>query len=328
MNELVSVIIPLYNRERYIEQALRSIAGQSWKDLEVIVVDDGSTDSSASQAKLHLERYGLTGRVITIPNSGPDAARDIGVRHALGNYLAFLDSDDIYLPSFIGEAVDAMRTHETEWAFSDFYVTDSQLNVLYRKSERLKRLRLVARTTSTLYVSLMKERLFSYLLEEQPIPVSGLVMRRSLYDRVGGFHRFIKERVLSLEWEFMLRAARTSPIIYLERPLVMIRKHDGNISGQVARQDAGEVAVLKTVLDHYRLEPGERRLVQAEIGKRSWHVGYHYFLERKNRLSRSWFIDSFRHKVSAKALLFAMATTLPASFNQPLRNLKKTLSLS
>ncbi|VGO21669.1 glycosyltransferase family A protein [Pontiella sulfatireligans] len=91
---LFSVIIPVYNRAQLIDNTLQSVFQQSFRDYEIIVVDDGSTDNSRDV----LQTY--AGRIVVLsqPNSGPGAARNLGVQRAQGKYLAFLDSDDLWFP--------------------------------------------------------------------------------------------------------------------------------------------------------------------------------------------------------------------------------------
>jgi glycosyltransferase involved in cell wall biosynthesis len=101
----VSVIVPLYNKERYLCRALDSITAQSFGDFEVIVVDDGSTDQGAALAANYPDRRF---RVLHQPNAGPGAARNRGLADAVGEYVTFLDADDEWLPDFLHTAVAAL----------------------------------------------------------------------------------------------------------------------------------------------------------------------------------------------------------------------------
>jgi glycosyltransferase involved in cell wall biosynthesis len=92
-DNLISVIIPVYNGERYLAAAIESAIAQTWKSIEIIVVDDGSADGSAGVAK----RFAPSVRYDLQPHVGPGAARNRGVRLAQGQYLAFLDADDLWV---------------------------------------------------------------------------------------------------------------------------------------------------------------------------------------------------------------------------------------
>jgi CDP-glycerol glycerophosphotransferase len=94
----ISVIVPVYNVEEYLDECLTSIERQTMGDLEIVVVDDGSTDGSAAIARAHAERDPRI-RIVTRPNGGLSAARNTGIEHATGEYLAFVDSDDLLVPN-------------------------------------------------------------------------------------------------------------------------------------------------------------------------------------------------------------------------------------
>ena len=91
----VSVIIPLFNKEQFIEQTLQSVLDQSYKNLECIIVDDGSTDNGPQITQRFIERNSLSWKLVSQPNAGQTKARNFGIQLSSGMYLAFLDSDDI-----------------------------------------------------------------------------------------------------------------------------------------------------------------------------------------------------------------------------------------
>lgn len=108
----VSVVIPAYNAEGVIQQALASVVGQTFRDLEIVVVDDGSTDRTEARAREALARSGLPHRIVRrARNGGPSAARNAGVRLARGAYVAFLDADDVWLPEKLERQVALMEAH-------------------------------------------------------------------------------------------------------------------------------------------------------------------------------------------------------------------------
>lgn len=109
----VSVIVPLYNKARYIRRALDSIAAQSYRDFEVIVVDDGSTDESGAIAAAYSDpRF----RVVTQSNAGPGAARNRGASEARGEFIALLDADDEWLPRYLADAVGVLTATGPKFA--------------------------------------------------------------------------------------------------------------------------------------------------------------------------------------------------------------------
>jgi glycosyltransferase involved in cell wall biosynthesis len=110
---LVSIVMPCYNGEAFLAEAVDSVLGQTCQDFELIVVDDGSTDGSAAV----LARYGERIRVLRQANAGVSAARNAGIAAARGDFIAFLDSDDWWEPDFLAEMVAAMADPRTAIAY-------------------------------------------------------------------------------------------------------------------------------------------------------------------------------------------------------------------
>src|ERR1700704_5494898 len=105
---LFSIVIPTYNRVDVLSRALESVWGQRFTDYEVVVVDDGSTDGTQA----YLRGLGNKVRIIRQPNRGPGAARNIGVLEAKGDYVALLDSDDLWFPWTLNVFARAIRKHQ------------------------------------------------------------------------------------------------------------------------------------------------------------------------------------------------------------------------
>jgi glycosyltransferase involved in cell wall biosynthesis len=122
MQPLVSVIIPVYNRLEYLDAALQSVLRQTYRPLEVIVVDDGSS----TDVRGHLDRYGDTIRYFRQPNRGLAAARNSGAGLASGEFLAFLDDDDLFLPEKLTLQVAVLLENpEVALVYSDEYLLDA-----------------------------------------------------------------------------------------------------------------------------------------------------------------------------------------------------------
>jgi glycosyltransferase involved in cell wall biosynthesis len=122
----VSVIIPVFNGERFLSQAIASAIDQTFSDLETIVVDDGSTDTTPAIAG----GFGSRVRYVRQTNQGVAAARDTGLAMARGTYVAFLDADDVWLPEKIERQITcAERDRRLAAVGCGFFVTDERLNV-------------------------------------------------------------------------------------------------------------------------------------------------------------------------------------------------------
>ncbi len=132
--DLVSVVIPIYNTEKYLVRCLDSVVTQTWIDLEIILLDDGSTDSSLKICHSYASQ---DDRIIIIEkqNTGISDTREIGVQRATGKWIAFLDSDDWYHKSFIEQMVNACRKYKTDVAFCRFYEVYGKEKFIYPSAE-------------------------------------------------------------------------------------------------------------------------------------------------------------------------------------------------
>lgn len=117
---MISVIIPTYNRRNTLKRAISSVLRQTYQDIEIIVVDDASTDDTYSYM---VSQYGEAENIIYIRNEenvGQSAARNIGVRYARGKYVAFLDSDDEWMETKLEKQINALQNSRTEVCYSSF----------------------------------------------------------------------------------------------------------------------------------------------------------------------------------------------------------------
>jgi glycosyltransferase involved in cell wall biosynthesis len=318
----VSVIVPVYNREQFIVECIESVSQQSLRDFELIIVDDGSTDDSRAVAEFTLKRCGLDGAVVSIPNSGPDIARDKGLERARGEYIALLDSDDFWEHEYLEYMLTNLHAHgQATFAFSDFYIHEEGTSAVYTKSSTLRLIDAVTGKQANAGCVLIEKHLFQYLLQEQPIFIGAFVFKREALVSTGCMTRYIQRRIGSLEWEFILRLALTGPALYCRKPLVTIRKHRGNISAEFITQVEGELAVLETVRQHYQLTRSDRRLVDRELSRRSLAVGYQHFSRGRYAQARKALRGSMLHRPNARAAKYYSLSLLPDSFLRGVRNL-------
>lgn len=125
----ISIIIPVYNKEPYIKMALQSVLEQSFRDIEVVVVNDGSTDKSLEIVNRFAETDGRI-RIINIPNGGVSNARNVGLSHAKGKWIQFLDADDWLEPDYLTAATQLLQESSADILFSAFNMVDTDGNVV------------------------------------------------------------------------------------------------------------------------------------------------------------------------------------------------------
>lgn len=168
---LVSVVIPVYNGERFLRESLESVFSQTFRDYEIVCVDDGSTDGSSAL----LQQYGARVRVIQQANSGQSAARNEGVRHATGAFVAFLDQDDRWYPSKLAQQVTVLHAEpDVVLVHCNYDRMDGDGRVLVAGAA-------LAEQASALASPLGR------LIGEALVFPSAMMVRRDVFQGVGGF---------------------------------------------------------------------------------------------------------------------------------------------
>jgi glycosyltransferase involved in cell wall biosynthesis len=223
---LVSCIVPTYNGEAYLAEALDSILGQTYQPLEIIVADDGSTDGTLEIAT----GYGPRVRVIAQANAGPAAARNLGVREACGRFVAFLDQDDVWHPEKLTRQMGRFEARP-----------DLDLSVAHVQRFWTADLR-------------VQEHEFREHRVSRGLPgyITGtFLVRRRVFDVVGPFDTGVRFAD-SMEW--FLRAVERGVISeLLPDVLLRHRMHGRNLSQSEARGSRDEfLRILKASLDRKR----------------------------------------------------------------------------
>ena len=246
----VSVIIPAYNTAQYVGEALDSVFAQTFKDFEVIVINDGSPDTE--QLEHVLEPY--LDRIVYLKqeNRGPSAARNAGIRRARGEYVAFLDSDDIWLPDYLAAQVSSLEGRTNLVAsIADMLLFGGAQGESVWKMAKDHGLR-----------TLNFEQV---LRREGGQNTTGTLARRRRVVEAGMYDE-------KLRWaeDFNLLAKICYPdgaIGYLGRALVKYRRHDGSLTSDTRNRNwqVGEVQALRRLGETLALQAQHRRILEEEI---------------------------------------------------------------
>lgn len=199
----VSAVLPVYNGETHLRQTLESVFAQTYKNLELVVVDDGSTDASLSL----LSQYADNLRLFIQKNSGVSAARNRGAEEAQGELVAFIDQDDIWHTHKIARQVEVFRAHpEVSFVYSDVELIDDRGNITARHGLR------------TLDIDWIRPFLKGHF---HPYP-STVMIKRNVFLRHGGFSRdFIGN--LHEDVELWARICMEAQFYFIDEPLVQYR---------------------------------------------------------------------------------------------------------
>ena len=232
----VSVILPTYNRGWIVREAIDSVLDQSYTDVELIVVDDGSTDDT----RAILDEYGGRLTVIRQVNMGVSAARNTGIRAATGELIAFLDSDDYWISGKLDRQVD-------------YFIRNPQMMICQTEEIWVRRGKRVNAKKKHRKQSGM---IFHYCLPLCLISPSAVMMRRQLFDRVGLFD----ERLPACEdYDLWLRITCREPVGLIDEPLIVKRGgHDDQLS-RMAQLDKYRIDALAKIIDSGRLDIDQKR---------------------------------------------------------------------
>jgi glycosyltransferase involved in cell wall biosynthesis len=206
----VSVVIPVHNGARFIAAAVRSVFDQTFRDLEIIVVNDGSTDDTQNT----LDAIEGIDVCSTQTNQGVATARTLGARRARGEWLAFLDADDLWYPQKLAVQLKEAGDHpEVAFFYSDLDAVDENANFICRQMLRSKSL---ARRRQ-------RPSLITLAFHGQPFPYpSTVLMRRSLFLARGGFNTSFRYSYHE-DFELFARIALNEELCFIPQPLVKYR---------------------------------------------------------------------------------------------------------
>jgi glycosyltransferase involved in cell wall biosynthesis len=281
----VSVVIPCFNGERYLGEAVRSVLAQTHAGLEVIVVDDGSTDRSVSVVRNVSD---ARVRVVSQPNGGVAAARNRGVAETSGEYVAFLDQDDAWLPTKLElQLASLRRSPEVGLVYSDCFLIDADGTEIGRWSERFP---------------LLRGRLFERLIVESVVPISTVLLRRSTFAAAGGFppqYRYVEDLAL------LLRVAAGHAIDVIEAPVAKYRLHSASTSRTLGLEVAAEELI--TLCREWIVGDASRgAVVSRALGRYLYIAGKTAFYQGQDVLAARYLTESARSDPMLRTRLFAL----------------------
>jgi glycosyltransferase involved in cell wall biosynthesis len=220
--ELVSVIVPFYNAERFLDDAVASVLAQRYRPFELILVDDGSTDRSRILSKALATVHPEVRLLRLMKNAGPAAARNAGLAEATGSYVAFLDADDLMLPDRLSTQLAYLADHPdiaiVLCGAEQVLEPDAPRDLIRRRS----------------------------LAARSPLHIMSMMIRRPAFDRVGGFEPALRVGE-DLDWLF--RAGRAGLAIgKIDTVLTRRRMHDRNLSYQTAAIQHAMLQSLRSLL--------------------------------------------------------------------------------
>jgi glycosyltransferase involved in cell wall biosynthesis len=228
MSSLVSIIIPCYNQGQFLAEAIQSLLGQDYQQKEIIVVNDGSTDNTKEVASnfLHAIKY------IEQENKGLSSARNAAILTANGDYIAFLDSDDVLLPGSIARRVEYLESHpDTAMICSDsiFFNESGPLGLRSELADKPK-----------------NPKNFRWETVDYNATISSAMVRRSCFDKIGFFEESIRT---SEDWLMFVKLSLHFNMAYINEPLIKYRLHKDNLSKAIGLNNVGHRIAISQLIN-------------------------------------------------------------------------------
>ncbi|RJP31666.1 MAG: glycosyltransferase family 2 protein [Phycisphaerales bacterium] len=301
----VSIILPTLNRARLLERAIRSVFVQTCRDWELIVVDDGSSDDTQAVVEAAAARTDRPVRYFHQENAGSSAARNRGIDAARGRFVAFLDSDDEYMPAKLQRQIDLFHLcPDLGLVYSDYaYVDtagvrhDSVFRTMSRRALSVRR-RSVAPGLYRCNADFFDELLEEYLIAT----IAGMVRR----DVLSGGVRFPEGISYAEEWYFFLQAAKRTRVGFVNEPLCLHHWTEGSLSRtSVQHNTAQRERLLQRVAREVGpLSRRQRRMLRRHRAESALQLGYESARVGARLGAAAWFIratarGAFRSGASA-----------------------------
>ena len=293
MHSSVSVVIPAFNVAPWLRQTVNSVLAQTHQPAEVIIVDDGSSDETPEVAK----SFGSSVTYIRQANAGVGAARNTGFRHSSGNYIAFVDADDLWLPDKLERQIDLLDSNpHLGWVYCDAFVVDStDTKVLDR----------IGRTAELPEGDIVRDLLLRNFIA-CPTPV----IRRALFEKLGGFN---EDRAITVaaDWDMWLRLAVAADVGCVRAVLARVRSHPQSMTGTMNLESTykGKVQVIDQIVairPHELARLRGRAVANVRVGMGEWMIR-----RGEREEARKMFASALKSHLGWRAAWLLFGTFLP-----------------
>lgn len=271
-NKIVSVIIRVYNRTDFVCDAIKSLLDQTYEELEILVVDDGSSINVGDFIKNKCPSPKI--RVINKPHSGLSATLNEGIRNARGDYLIFLDDDDILHPQMISTAFAAMKGAGVDMVTVGYKYFGE--NAPLRNSEQ--------------FLIPGKEKYLHVLMSHNPFPINSVLIRSSVVRDEGYFDETMEG---CEDWDLWLRlVAKGIRMETVQKCLSFIRVHNKNASRNLVAMHLGRLKVLKKAKTYLNKEFQKTVNLRRRVAYRMLVAGWFLLLDKRAKDGRKMILAS------------------------------------
>ena len=306
----VSVIIPTYNQSTLLSEAIKSVLSQTFTDYELIIIDDESTDNT-KEIVADYQKDTDKIRYVFQKNGGPSAARNTGIKKSNGEYIAFLDHDDLWLPDKLMKQVKFLDNNMNyAMVFADVYEFNG--NIITEE----KKLREIDRRHMSGYI-------LKYLILRCFIPSPSVMIRKSIVKEIGYFDtRFL----FSQDWDYYIRVARKHEIGFLDEVLVGYRRHSGNITNNLELHIKERHRIVDSAFDRKIMPQSLSKYKRLSHGFICFEHGEEYVIRGSHAKARPAIIKSlYYNPLSIKTYCLLFKALLSPKFLAWLKHKKHTI---
>ncbi|MCZ2341842.1 MAG: glycosyltransferase, partial [Bacteroidales bacterium] len=298
----LSVVIPTYNRSDYVCKCIHSIMACGLRNIEIIVVDDGSTDDTANA----IAQIDYPVIYHWQPNTGtPSTARNQGFLHCRGRYVAFLDCDDSWLPSVPDSALQLLNRHpQVDVLFADAHMGNSEqgftswIDIAGQDAF----LELPHQMLESNFRLLAQRPFFRRMAERNPVFIGAVILRRDVFAESGGFNPSLRG---AADWELWLRLASRCTFGYLSEPMAIYSRHFDNMSSDQEHMINEFCQALLQTEQLPLLPASDREWVAKMRARQLYNYAYNTFDSGRYDLARTRFkeaIEAGCHERTARML--------------------------
>lgn len=314
MAPTVSVVIPAFNAQAFIAETIDSILAQTYRDFEIIVVDDGSTDNTGELVR----QFSPPVRYIHTENSGPSHARNVGIRASQGRYVAFVDADDLWVPEKLETQIGFLESQpDMGFVFADMLMFRHDQVTLPSYFKSLKDPHVRAQIPDQSDFLADPTRL---LLKCNVVPTGTVVVRKACLDQTDLFD----ERISNVEdLDLWIRLSLVCKFGCIPQVLKKKRDHQGNISKN--RHKALEAALYmckKLARDFPQFNEVYRDDYLRRLCRHNGTLGYFYFSNGDMKRARPHLWRSLCHKPTARKAMLMCGSFLPEAIRSMVRKIK------
>lgn len=296
---LVSVVIPVYDGEQFLQEALDSVLTQTYSPIEVIVVNDGSTDGSEDV----IRQYGGSIRYFRQENSGPSAARNLGIAHARGEWIAFQDADDIWDPDKIEAQFSAAEGQDALVHCDLRLISESGITLLDSFAKSFRNNAVIAPTN------------LADLLIANTVNIHVLVRREAL-EAVGGFDNTNRWGWVDYQlWLYMMASGHR--FRYVDRALASYRRHSTNLTRNKSRAARGHIYALERTYQKYPWAFGRHEfgLYNQSLHTSYFDLGWNLYDHMEYTQATRYFRTALTHRpLNLRTWILLALCSLPFRF--------------